>query len=199
MNWAVYRYDYPDGSAYVGSTSRLVSLRHHLHRSVPVNVYLWWQMQQWPDVRPAVVSRHRTQPEAEAAEKQLIAELERPLNKWHIAAPRYEPDGYDPDKVTQRVRDRLVHGGRTREAERIRTRNRRNYPRSDRPQKCRICYETKPAAEFNTGRRRSCGLDSKCRACGNVIRGYMRTYAYAGINSGRAYRAAIEDIRGERQ
>ena len=139
--YVVYRYDFPDGSAYVGHTRRPLAERHYQHTVRPSNRYLLHQLLRCPDVLPRIVSRHPTDIAAIKAERAETARLERPLNSVWIATQRYVPPGCVPlDDLDPRAWSLMgrAAGGR------IRKRTRR-YPRATTGlYHCRICLQHKP-------------------------------------------------------
>ena len=190
--YAVYRYDFPDGSAYVGHTRRPLAERHYAHTAQPSNRYLLHQLRRWPEVRPTVVSRHPHDLAAIQAERAEIAGLERPLNSVWLSTQRYVPPGCvrldDADPAAWALMGRGAGG-------RIRKRTRR-YPRATTGlYRCRICLQRKPPDDYHTGQLRSSGLSSRCRSCSSILGIAMRDARRRHADTGQAYRDAIDAIR----
>lgn len=192
LPYVVYRYDFPDGSAYVGHTRRPLHQRHYAHSAQPSNRYLLHQMARWPEVRPSVVSRHPDDLAAIGAERAVIAGLERPLNSVWLSTQRYIPPGCErlpsDDPAAWSLQGRGAGG-------RIRKRKRR-YPRATTGMyRCRICYQSKPPDDYYSGAARSSGLSSRCRDCSRVIARLMGAAARRHEDTSRAYYAAVDAIR----
>ena len=200
--YRVYRYDFPDGSAYVGRTKMPIAHRHWTHRSSPVNAYLYCQMREYPDVSPVEVSWHHSEAAAANRERDEIGKLARPLNEAWRGTDRYRPPRWYPlPDDSPALKRRLGWSGRTREAQRRRDR-RRNYGRvaDDVMVRCRICYETKCASDYFSSRHRHNGLSSRCKSCCAYIGALRQLGLYADIPPEITYVRALRHLRaGEPQ
>ena len=97
----VYRYDFPDGSCYIGQTYSSLNVRHSNHKNNPCNRYLMHQIKKYPDVRPTEISSHDDMGEltqAERAELRKLTTEDKPLNKANLSDDtlRYIPDNLSP-------------------------------------------------------------------------------------------------------
>ena len=194
--YVVYRYDFPDGSAYVGRTARTLAKRDYAHRHEPNNRYLYHQLQKHPDTKPQIISLHSGltgHSRADRAEKLAIAALDKPLNSVWIAAPRHRPEGCryggNDDPLVWRMQGRTAKG-------KVR-KKRSNYQRNEeiQSQKCRICRKVRPAAEFWSDRYRTCGIASRCKLCDYHVKKIHGLAIRAGINTSVAYRECVNAIR----
>jgi len=158
--WVVYVISFEDGSDYAGYTLDLKTrLKHHQSRTMSCNRILYEKLHTETNWICEVVSEHADRLDAVKAESALIQKLTNPINIIkpvinHSIEPSYK----------------LQYERRTRK---------RNYPRRERNQTCRICKRNLEHSEFWSDRSRSCGLSSKCKVCSNSFR---RFHNFLGDN-----------------
>lgn len=190
----VYRYDFEDGSAYVGRTKQKLRARHLAHIAKPVNRYLWHQLKRYPDVEPTLIGSYPTLTAATNAEKTALASLDKPLNAVWISTERFVPEGCfgrlsDNSPITWSLLGRDTRTGKTK------IRNRR-YPRVETGSyKCRTCYEHKPPQAYNADALRSTGIASRCRECSKYVSKMYRLYEIARRPQYAAYEDCVAAIR----
>lgn len=189
----IYRYDFDDGSAYVGRTKQSLAARHSSHRNRPVNRYLWHQLRRYPDTKPELIGSYTTLTEAVAAERQALAALDKPLNAVWISTERFVPEGCN-GRLADNSPIAYALLGRTRNGE-VKIRDRR-YPRVQTGSyRCRTCYQHKPPEAYCTETGRSSGIASRCRECNKHVRRMYRLYKHAGRPQWQAYQDCVAAIR----
>ena len=193
-DYHIYRYDFPDGSAYVGRTKQYLPARHHMHLTQPNNSYLLFQLRRYPDVLPEIISSHTTLSAADRAEKKALAELTKPLNAVWLSTTRFVPDGYTGrQKPNSKAAKRLL--GRRLDTGEVKRHNRK-YPRRQTGEvRCWMCQQRKPASEYHTSQHRSSGLSSKCRQCAAYIQQRKYEDTKLGMTTAESYKKAVEDVK----
>ena len=190
----IYRYDFEDGSAYVGRTKQNLRARHLAHKAKPVNRYLYHQLLRWPDVEPTIIGSYPTLSEATKAEREALAALDKPLNAVWISTARFVPEG-----CVGRLADNSPEAwsllGRNTRTGKIRKRNRR-YPRVETGSyRCRTCLTHKPPQDYGTETGRSSGIASRCRECSKLVHRMYRICELAGLPQHQAYNDCVAAIR----
>lgn len=170
---------FADGAEYVGQTRMRVAQRLRMHKVSPVNFCLDERLQnETPTI--TVLSRHRKQSAADAAELRFIRALPNPINR--LGVPGLPPSGNPPpdgrgmfERHQKKPYDR---------------------DKSESPARCSWCQKTKPAAEFSGDRSRHNGLCSRCNVCQNASQEARRKAKRNGEDVSAAYaaaKAAIQD------
>ena len=195
----VYRYDFPDGSCYIGQTYLTLAARHSNHKNNPCNRYLMHQIKKYPDVRPTEISAHRDMGElrqAELAEIRRLTTEDKPLNSLNLpdGVLRYLPPNLSP--LTPLEEDKLIYGGGH-----ARRRTKR-FERSPHGQRCAWCRRDLPSSEYVTCRARTSGLDRRCRDCMRWMKHRMDTARrlslkdhYPSLEISSAYHQAVQECK----
>ena len=179
----IYKIQFAD-RAYIGQTRRSIAQRLSAHKHQPVNTDLHARLTANQPHTISVLSSHRKQRCANAAEARAIARQDNPINVTrHLGmqpAKGVQAPGMHPPfhyRKSPRVRD---------------------YPRDEsRVQVCRHCNRRLTAEHYWSDRSRSSGLASACRDCGTRIQIAIQRARSRAASVSAAYQQTRDQIRSE--
>ena len=152
----IYRISFSDGTTYVGQTQRPLACRIMEHARMSSSVYRVRLRLNDPSIDHdvEVLSRHRLQSCADAAEGRAIRKQTNGLNTF-AEGKQVRRSAPMTDVDTRRMDS----------PRRFTPKKYQVFPPRAGAYKCTICGERKPHTAFNRDRSRFNGLNSRCRNC----------------------------------
>lgn len=158
--YSIYKIEFQDGFAYVGMTKYPLQDRIRRHIGSPDNAELKRRLETDPYTAEVMYTGIPTAEIAYQIEDAEIKQLLKPINI----------SGVSPDAVK---RD-FGHAQNDTRPTHIKKRKKRNvFPPREGNYRCSICRVFKPHTEFPLDRSRFNGLNSRCKPCYRIRRGYI--------------------------